>query len=516
MSSSNSRTRNSLLNIGTGFMSRGLIMILGVISRTVFIKTLGNEYLSVNGLYSNVLNLLSLAELGFGSAMVYSLYKPLAEKDYGKISSLMVLYRRVYRAIGCTIFAIGLCLIPFLDWIIKDPPNIENLKLYYFLFLSNSAVSYLFFAYKASLLTADQKTYVLNNIRNIVHIVKTIVQVLGLFLLQNYLFYLISNLIFTVFENYVISISVNRRYGRMLEKKSNELSSIEKKRIWKDVKGLALIRVGHVILNSTDNIIITRVVGLSWVGLLSNYSLFVDAITAIICQISNSIQASLGNYFVENKASDSYRLFKRIEFFHSWVYAYCALMICMCSSPFIRSWIGETYVLDKPITIVISIIFFVQGYMNTLSTFRSALGLFTQGWLRPIIVSILNIILSVLLGMKYGVFGVLIATFLSRALVNLWYDPLIIHKYGFNKSVIPFYFEYLKRVLIIVFSYSLSAFIGGGLETAALSPIVGVLANATITTFVFVVSFLLYGARTDEFHYWKMYITRFLLSRAKR
>ena len=225
----NSRTKNSMMNMITGFLSRGIVMILGIISRTVFIHTLGNEYLSVNGLYSNILNLLSLAELGFGSAMVYSMYKPLAEGDQAKLNSLMTLYKKVYRIIGIVIFSLGICIIPILDWIIKDPPNIAHLTLYYILFLCNTTLSYWFFAYKASLLVADQKTYVLNNIRNIIHVIKTGFQIIILISFHNYFLYLLLNLIFTVTENMIVSAVVNRKYTVVIHEHGSDLSISEKK-----------------------------------------------------------------------------------------------------------------------------------------------------------------------------------------------------------------------------------------------------------------------------------------------
>ncbi|MCI6635315.1 MAG: sugar translocase, partial [Clostridiales bacterium] len=207
--------------------------------------------------------------------------------------------------------------------------------------------------------------------------------------------------------------------------------------------------LGHVVLNGTDNIIISAVVGVLWVGRLSNYTLICDSVTSVLCQITAAITGSLGNYFATENRESGYSIFRKIEFLNFWLYGFSFIALLILLDPFVRLWAGEKFVLGLPVCFAIALNFFVAGYMNTLWVFRSTLGLFKQGKYRPLIVAGLNIVLSIALGKICGVFGILFATFLSRAAVNLWYDPIILHKYGFGVSAKPFFCEYVKRTLLV-------------------------------------------------------------------
>lgn len=379
------RLHNSMKNIASGFISRIAVLLLGMVVRTVFIKELGNDYLSVNGLYSNILGMLSLAELGFGTAVVYSMYKPLAEQDESKLASLMRMYKYVYRVIGWVIFLLGISIIPFMDYIIKEPPDIPSLTFYYILFLLNAMISYWFWGYKKSLLLADQKEYITTQIRIICSVIKSIFQILILIVLHSFTGYLILQILTTIGENLVAALYTQKYYHLPKEEDAQPLDQEERITIWKNVKALSLSRLGHVILNSSDNIIISSIVGVSWVGLLSNYTLIVDAITGVLCQITSALSASMGNFFISKTKKEGYQLFKRIEFMNSWLYGAASVCLITLFNPFIELWIGEEFLLKEVVVAVIALNFFVQGFMNTIWTFRTTLGLFTQGWIRPLV-----------------------------------------------------------------------------------------------------------------------------------
>lgn len=445
----NSRLKNSALNFASGFLGRALTIFLNFVVRTIFIHCLSEAYLSVNGLYSNILTVLSLAELGFGSAMVYRMYAPVAVNDYQKIAALLHFYKKIYAIIGAVIFGLGLCVIPFMDYIIKDKPDIPNLTLYYVLFLINTTASYWFASYKASVFSADQKDYVKINAQNATTILQSVLQIILLLRYRKYLLYLLVQLGCNIFRNLYVARLVDRGYPRIKEYQNEQLSKEERWQIKKDAGALFLARFGHVVLNGTDNIIISAVVGVLWVGRLSNYTLICDSVTSVLCQITAAITGSLGNFFATEDKQAGYELFKRVEFLNFWLYGFSFIALATLLDPFVQLWAGSRFVLGLPVSIAIAINFFVAGYMNTLWVFRSTLGLFEQGKFRPIIVAALNIILSVLLANSWGVFGVLFATFLSRAAVNLWYDPIILLKYGFEVSCKPFFAKYLKRILLL-------------------------------------------------------------------
>lgn len=445
----NSRLKNSALNFASGFLGRVLAILLNFAVRTNFIYCLNEAYLSVNGLYSNILTVLSLAELGFGSAMVYRMYAPVAVKDYQKTAALLQFYKKIYIIIGVVIFLLGLCVIPFMDYIIKDKPDISGLTLYYILFLVNTSISYWFSSYKASVLYADQKEYIKTNVQNTMAILQSGLQIVLLLLFRKYLLYLLIQLAGNIFLNLYVAHLVDKRYPEIQTYQGASLSAEERVQIRKDTEALVLSRFGHVALNGTDNIIISAVVGVLWVGRLSNYTLICDSVTSVLCQITAAITGSLGNFFATEDKHAGYALFKKVEFLNFWLYGFSFIALVTLLDPFVQIWAGERFVLGLPISIAIAINFFVAGYMNTLWVFRSTIGLFKQGKFRPILVAILNIILSIFLGKLWGVFGVLFATFLSRAAISLWYDPLILHRYGFEVSCKPFFARYFRRVLLL-------------------------------------------------------------------
>lgn len=445
----NSRLKNSALNLATGLMGRALTIVLNFAVRTIFIHCLNEAYLSVNGLYSNILTVLSLAELGFGSAVVYHMYEPMATHNYQKVAGLLLYFKKIYFVVGVVIVALGLCVIPFMDVIIKDKPDVPLLTLYYVVFLLNSGLSYCFAAYKGTLFSADQRDYVKTNVQNVVSIIQAVLQVLLLLLFRAYLVYLLVQLAGTVFANACVAYLAGEKYPEVSNYKNEQLNDGEKQQLLKNTGALFLTKVGHVALNGTDNIIISAVVGVLWVGRLSNYTLICDSVTSVLCQITAAITGSLGNFFATEEKRAGYALFQRVEFLNFWLYGFSFIALVSLLDPFVQLWAGSRFVLGLPVSLAIAINFFVAGYMNTLWVFRSTLGLFKQGKFRPILVAVVNIVLSIVLGKHWGVFGVLIATFLSRASISLWYDPLILHKYGFGVSSKPFFVQYVKRIILL-------------------------------------------------------------------
>lgn len=507
-----SRIQNSILNMISGFGYRIFIMFTAFVVRTVFIHCLDEVYLGVNGLYSNILTMLSLAELGFGTAMVYSMYKPLADKDYNKIRQLMKLYKKVYSIIGTVVLIIGLALVPFLPMLIKDQPDIDGLTFYYILFLLNSVFSYWFFAYRNSLLQADQKAYVISNYSTLFNVIRSVLQIILLLVFHSFTIYLVTQILCTVAQNIALAYRVKKEYPVFKKSEDDQLPKQEKKKIFRDVKALMLSKVSFVVLNGTDNIIISAFVGLKWVGLLSNFVMITDAVTGIITQITGAMQAGLGNFFAKESKQSGYGLFKNIDFMNYWLYGFSAIALFTLLNPFVTLWLGEDFTLSFGIVAALASNFFVAGLMNTLWTFRSTLGLFTQGLYRPIIVAALNVVLSIALSYPWGAAGVLAATSISRLCVNLWYDPMVLHKYGFNKPVWPYYFKYIRRVILLF----CIAFLMSKLSDLIFADGVGYLNFAVMVILTAVIPnliFLLIYFRTDEFKYYVNLAKRLILKR---
>lgn len=506
---SSSRAENSIKNLLSGAVARVVLMLLNFVVRTVFIRTLGNVYLSINGLYSNILGMLSLAELGFGTAMVYSMYQPLAEKNDRKLAALLQLYRKVYRVVGTCIFVLGVALVPFLNAIIKDPPNVEHLTAYYLMYLCNSALSYWFWSYKCAILTADQKEYIRTNLRTVLSIIKATVQIVVLIWLRNFTIYLVIQLSATIFENMLSARRAVKMYGAFRVCEIEPLTQAERRQIARDVKSLAITRLGHVALHSTDNIIISALIGVIWVGLLSNYQMIVETVTGVLCLFTGSLTASLGNYFAEKSKQEGAVLFRRIEFINFWLYGICAIALIVLLDPFVLLWLGESYVLPFPVVLAVVINFFTQGYMNVLWTFRSSMGLFSQGWYRSLIVAAVNIVLSVLLGKWWGLFGVLIATFLANASIRIWFDPMIVFKYGFDSSAKEYLFSCIRRVVQIAGIAFLLLMVRPYVLHQNVT-LINFAIMAVLTAMVSIAGFWVFNRKQDEYQYTKNVMRKIL------
>ena len=316
------RIEKSLKNMVNGIAYRVLTILTAFILRTVFIRCLSNAYLSVNGLYSSILSMLSLAELGFSTAMVYSMYKPLADRDYRKLAQIMNLYKRAYMIIGTVILFAGLCLVPFLDVLIKNRPDIPGLTFYYILYLLNTVMSYWFFAYRNSILQADQKSYIISNYNSAFNIIKVILQIIVLFVFHNFTVYLLVEIACTIMQNICLAYRVKKEYPVFGKNNKEELPKEEKQHIFKDVKALMLQKISFRVLNTSDSIIISAFVDIGWVGLLSNYIMIEEAVVAVISQITSAITASMGNYFVKESKENGYKLFNRIDFMNFWLYGF--------------------------------------------------------------------------------------------------------------------------------------------------------------------------------------------------
>lgn len=443
-----SRLGKSLLNLFSGFAYRLIIMVTAFVVRTVFIRCLNDDYLGINGLYTNILSMLSLAELGVGTAMVYSMYLPLANNDHNKLAQLTQLYKKVYQIIGVVVLLVGLALVPFLDVLIRNKPDAEGLTLYYLLFLGDSVASYWFFAYRNSILQADQKAYIISGVQGVFNLIKSLTQIVILLLFRNYTLYLLIQIGSTLLQNCALAVITQRRYP-VFGRKVAPLPKEEQHSFFKDVGALALSKISFVMLNSTDSLIISAFVGLEWVGLLSNFSMIVEAITGVLSQIIGAISASMGNFFAKEDSESSYKLFRHVDFMNFWLYGFCAIALLILLNPFVTLWLGTDYTLSWFIVSALVGRFFVAGIMNMFSTFRSSLGLFVQGKYRPLAAAGMNIVLSIALSKCWGAAGVLLATVITRFCINLWHSPLVIHHDGFERSVKPYYLVWFWRLLIL-------------------------------------------------------------------
>lgn len=445
------RTINSIKNITVGIGGQIITQIINFVNRTVFIYCLGSEYLGVNGLFTNILSILSLAELGVGNAIIYSMYKPIANNDKEKIKALMKLYARAYKYIGIIIGIIGILLTFSLDSIIKDKPNIPNLYIIYWLFLLNSISTY-FFAYKRSIITAHQKEYICLINDQKFNIMRSLFQILSLLMVKNYIAYLLTQVTFTWISNISISRKSNNMYPYIKENVELELDKEEKKIIFKNIFALFTQRIGSVAVNSTDNLLISSFVGIYEVGIASNYYMIVNMLNSFIMPIFNGLTASLGNLNVKEDNEKSYDIFNKIWFLNFWIIGVCSITLYILINPFINIWIGKDYLLDNIFTFIFVVNFFVYGMRRTNITYINTKGLFWYERYKPIFEAIINIVASIILLKMYGVVGVFLGTLVSTLTTSFWVEPYIIHKYGFDKSIKKYVLQYVKYLIVVFFT----------------------------------------------------------------
>ena len=448
-----SRTEYSILNITAGVGGYIVNTILGFICRMVFVKCLAADYLGVNGLFTNILSMLSLAELGIGGAITYALYKPLAEKNEEKIASLVKLYGSAYKVIGITIGIIGLGLMPFLKFIIKDEPAItESIYVLYGLNLFNTVITY-FYSYRSSLLIAAQQNYIVVGINYLITIVQSIIQMCALICTHNYMTYILIQTIGTFVYNISVSKVAENRFPCIAKKKVKALQEQEKKKLFRNIRDLTFYKISGLLVNSTDNILITFFQGITTTGIASNYILLVNTLNSLLGQIFNSLTASIGNHNAIESEQKKYELFNFMNLMNFWIFGWGMLGIIFCASDIVSLCFGKEYVLPLEIPIILAVNFYTVGMMNAIWTYKHTLGLFRYGRFLQIITGILNIVLSVVLGKKLGLFGILAATLIARAVTNLWYDPYAVFRYGFGKSPLC----YLKKYFFFIFVLLIAA-----------------------------------------------------------
>lgn len=508
-----SRTEYSLINILTGFVGYGINTVLGFICRIVFVRCLSADYLGVSGLFSNILTMLSLAELGISSAIIYALYKPIAEKNEKRITSLMHFYAKAYRIIGTVVAIVGLIMLPFLDVIIREPPAIkENIYLIYLMYLANTVISY-FFSYRGSLLTAMQRNYIVIGYNYIITIVQSVVQMIFLLVTHEYLIYLIIQMVGGVVYNVWISHKACKDYPYIKSKDYTALSKEETRYLLKDVKALAIYKVTGVLVNNTDNIVITYFSGLISVGRASNYLLFSNTLNSLIQQTFNALTGSVGNLNATATEERRYSFFKSLNLANFWLYGWGAIGIALVSGDLVKWFYGADYVMSFEIPLILAINFYMIGMQQAVYTFKNTLGLFKYGQYILIFTSAINLGLDIVLGIKWGIFGIYLATAIARLLTNTWYEPYAVYKHGLHQNPILYLSRYIGYLIVLAISGMASLTVCSLCNFGIVANVfVKLIICSAIPNVVFVIAFW----RTEEFQYLFDFLKRFMRKLLKR
>lgn len=441
-----SRTKNALRNTAVGLFSKIITLGLSFASRTVFIYVLGTTLLGVNSLYTEILSMLSFAELGFGNALRFAMYKPIADQDDSKITQILAFYKKVYLYIVTVIIAIGLALIPFLPRIVKgaDMLTVGQLKGYYILFLFNTSVSY-FLAHKLSYVSARQESYVYTKYELATNIITNLLQILVVVVWKNFLLYLLIRSACLLLSKVMISKLLDRRYPVLTKKPEEPLPVAEKKSIFKEVKGLAVHQFSSVAVHSTDNIIISSLSGLgvTAVGLISNYNMLMNSVLSFVEIALGSVAAGFGDIVAHKDREGYHRAFLDMAFIDFWIYGFCSICFYILVPPFISLWIGADKLIDSISFFLIILNLFLQGQCTAFNYARIAVGNFGKdsGW--ALVQALVNLVVSALGAHYLGLVGVYVGTICSR-MVYVIFRPYSTYEIMFQKSSMEYYCLLIK------------------------------------------------------------------------
>lgn len=492
------RTENSIKNSITSVISSIVSMVIGFIAQAIFIRILGAEYLGLNGLFTNIFTMLGIFELGIGSAIVYNLYKPIAENKTEEIKSLMLFYKKAYNIIAILVFGSGLLVIPFLKTIVGEITSDINIYIIYIMFLLNTASSYLM-TYKRSLIYANQQNYIINIVHIGYLIIMNLAQLMLLYTTKNYYLYLSIKIICQLLENIILTLYANKLYPYLLDKRVKPLNKEIENDIFSKVKALFFHKIGSVIINGTDNIIISKFLGVIIVGIYSNYSMLITAVNNLFTQVISSTTASVGNLLTTENSNKTFNVFKKMRFLNFWIACFSGICLLVIIQPFIIVWIGEKYLLSMLVVSTVVFNYFQKMMRNTYMAFKDSAGIWREDKFVPLIESLLNIVFSIICLKIFGLAGVFMGTIISGLALWCYSYPKYVYKKLFHRS----YIDYTKETLGYIILFILLATLTYEISTLFIvsNTYLQVLVNTLIAIIIPNIILLILFRKTDNFQY---------------
>lgn len=490
-------TRKSAVNAVISLATQLSSNLLSFVSRYIFIHFLSEEYLGINGLFSNVLTLLSFAELGIGEALAYAMYKPMKEHDQRKLRALLSFYKIAYWWIMGAVLFIGIAISFFVDGLVSQKPDIpENFQILFCLFLINNAMSY-FMVYKQSVLMVDQNRYVVSIVRQATYVGQIIIQSIFLIVTRNYYVYLLWQIAGTIVTNMLLSFYVDKKYPwAKCSGKQDKLSTDEKQSIYRDIKDLSISKIAGVISNGSDNIIIAKLVDLVSVGLISNYTMVINALNGILWGALSSITGSIGQFNVDSDIKEKRKIFDELYLCTFWLYSFLCIGLMTLLSPLVSVWLGSKYTVAQPIVIALVAITYISGLNFPFYTFRVTCGLFAPMKYNYVYYAILNVALSVVLCNRFGVFGVYVATSLSRLVAAEFKEGVIVYKNILQKSMWKYFVKYILYAGLFFGVYLITQSV---VNLVTVPGWLGLIAKGALCTVCVNAIYLIVFARTGSF-----------------
>lgn len=492
-----SRTEYSARNTMIAIISRIIAIIMGYAARIVFTHTLSESYVGINGLFTDILNVLALSELGIGTAVAYALYKPVAEQDVERQKSVMKLFQGLYRRVALLIATAGLLVMPFLGYLVHDADDVAHILPIYLLYLTNSVASYLF-VYKKALVDAHQLNYIGVLYHTVFLVIQYIFQIAALIITRNFILYLLICLFCTVTNNVCVARKADSLYPFLRDKNIAPLPREEKQGIVKNIRAMLMHKIGNVAVNNTDNLLLSAMVGIVSAGKYSNYYLVIGSVRQVLNQAFQGIAASVGNLGVTEDRERIRTIFESTFFIGQWMYGFAGICLFQLLNPFVAASFGGNYVFPDMVVFVLCLNFYVTGMRQAALLFRDALGLFWFDRYKSLAEAVINLAASIWLALRFGVVGVFLGTFISTMLTSFWIEPYVLYRKKLGGPIAPYFLRYA--------AYSGTVFIAGFITHAACTLVQGhgvpfFLAEVLICIAVPNLVFLLCYHRTREFQF---------------
>lgn len=451
------QSKNAKRNIYSGLLSRAVSLVLPFLLRTVMIYYLGSEYLGLNSLFTSILQVLNLSELGFSHAVVYSMYKPIAENNETAICALLNFYRKVYRILGLLIMGVGLALVPFLPNLVSgNIPSGINLYVLYLIYLINTVIGYVLFGYKVALLNAFQRVDIVNNTLSICHTVLYVSQIVIVAVARDYYLSLLVMPICTVLNNVLNAWEVKKRFPQYVCKGTLEAS--EKNSIKKAIPGLLVNKLCMVSRNSFDSIFISAFLGLQVSAIYGNYYYIMSALMSVMNIFSNSVLAGVGNSQVLDTPEENYNMMKKLNFIYMWIAGWCTICLFCLYQPFMDLWVGKDLMFENGVVALFCVYFYVMEMGVIRGVYSDAAGLWWQNRYRAILESVANLVLNYAFVKLWGIYGIVAATLLSLFVINfLWGSNIVFRHYFKNNKEKEYFLLHLKYALVTLGMLLISA-----------------------------------------------------------
>lgn len=504
-----SRTKNSTRTFIFGVLSRFITVIGPFITRTIIIHKLGTEYLGLSSLFTSVLSILNISELGIGSAITFCLYKPVADDDRDTVRALLSLLRKLYKLIGCIVLGVGLILLPFLPYLIKGdcPPDI-NIYILYVIYLVNSCASYLGYAYKAVLFNAYQRGDISHKIETGAEVIKSILQIIVLLLFSNYYWFACLLPVSTIIVTIATQIFSKKLFPDLYPQ--GTVDTAIKKTIKKKVLFLSAHSIAATLTNSVDNIVISGAIGLTAIALYGNYHYISSSVLAILLIAYRALQPAIGNSLVSKTSNENIELFEGLNFLCFWIISFCCSSLITLYQPFMKLWVGESNLLDFFVVIMVTAYFYSNATRQFFGVYVSAAGLWSKTLLRQILAAISNLTLDLILVGKFGIAGIVFSSFFTNVIVALPMDIYVAYKYilktGVRNGYVTELIYSLITIVVCFLTYSLCGIV-------MIEGVVGFIIKSVLCLIVPNIMMYVTMRKTSRFEYIK---TRILTLMRKR